>query len=136
MDKVTLIYSSILCAASFISAAGVIIAFVKKTKDSSLNRLDTYLDERLRPTLDNIQTDIKDVRNELDSARMQTLRYDCLKFASDVRSGYPKTRREYEEIFRMEEEYEELIAKHEIKNGFMKEEMLFVHEHYKSLDNL
>ena len=34
------------------------------------------------------------------------------------------------------EEYEELIAKHDIKNGFMREEMLFVHEHYKSLDNL
>lgn len=136
MDKVTLMYSAIICISSFVSAIGVITAFVKKTKDSSLNRLDTYLDERLKPTLDNIQTEIKDVRNELDSARMQTLRYDCLKFASDVRSGYPKTRREYEEIFRMEEEYEDLITKHDIKNGFMKEEMIFVHEHYKSLDNL
>lgn len=65
---------------------------------------------------------------------MQRLRYECLCFASDIRKGEAKTRQEYEEIFRMESEYDRLIDKYNIKNGFMEEEMLYVHNQYRSLN--
>ena len=96
--------------------------------------LSPYFDN-VHKSLDDIQEQINEIRDENDKREMSRLRYECLCFASEVRKGVKKTRREYEEIFRMEQSYEILINKHSIKNGFMVEEMRYVHEKYREMCN-
>lgn len=98
------------------------------------NSMKPHFDE-IHESLDNIKDQINDIRDENDRREVQRLRYECLKFASDVRDGANKKRGEYEEIFRMEQDYNILIKKHNIENGFMVEEMLFIHESYRKMCN-
>ncbi len=114
-----------------------IIAF-GKLGNSAITR---YVNKTMKPhfdeihkSLDNIKDQLDDIRDENDRREVQRLRYECLKFASEVHKGIHKERGEYEEIFRMEHDYNALIKKHNIENGFMVEEMLFVHESYRNMN--
>lgn len=131
----------LILAASIITSAGVIFNYIKGLGKNSKNSVDKYIENQMAPGLKEIKDSIESVHNEIsilkkesDEDKMQRLRYDCLCFASDIRKGIAKTRQEYEEIFRMETEYDKLIDKYDIKNGFMEEEMLYVHKQYRSLN--
>lgn len=132
----------ILLAASLTTAIGIIFTNLKTVGKKSKKGIDTYIENQMSDNLQEIKDSIKDVKNDIyilkkesDSDKMQRLRYTCLCFASDIRKGIAKTRQEYEEIFRMETEYDKLIAKYDIENGFMEEEMLYVHKQYRSLED-
>lgn len=94
-----------------------------------------FIDD-LKDDLQGIKKDIVDMKVDIDNDEMQSLRYDCLCFASDIRKGIAKTRQEYEEVFRMETRYNSLIDKYKIQNGYMHEEMLYVHNQYRALDKI
>jgi hypothetical protein len=130
----------VLATAGLVSALTTIfnhlIAF-GKLGDSIMGK---YVNKTMKPffdeihtSLDNITEQINSIKDENDKREIQRLRYECLKFANEVRKGVQKSRREYEEIFRMEQSYEELIARHNIKNGFMMEEMKYIHAQYREL---
>lgn len=130
----------ILTTAGLVSALTTIfshlIAF-GKVGDTVMGK---YVNKTMKPffdeihtSLDNITEQINEIKDENDRREIQRLRYECLKFASEIRKGVQKTRREYEEIFRMEQSYEELVKKHDIKNGFMIEEMKYIHSKYREL---
>ncbi len=130
----------ILATAGLVSALTTIfnhlIAF-GKLGDSAVTRyvnktMTPYFNE-IHKSLDNITEQISSIRDENDKREIQRLRYECLKFANEVRKGVQKSRREYEEIFRMEQSYEELITRYNIKNGFMVEEMKYIHAQYREL---
>lgn len=130
----------ILLIASTMTAIGVIFNYIKGFGKNSKKNIDKYIENQMAPSLKEIKNSIDNVHNEInamkresDNDKMQRLRYECLCFASDVRKGIAKTRQEYEEIFRMETEYDKLITKYNIQNGFMEEEMLYVHKQYRSL---
>lgn len=130
----------IIWVASILSASGVIINSVGKAKHSSKKAINKYISELLDPSLDEIKEgqklivqEINSIKENIDEKEIQRLRYACLCFSSDIRKGIPKTRQEYEEIFRMEDTYNTLIKKYNIKNGYMEEEMLYIHEQYKKL---
>lgn len=99
--------------------------YVNKTMQPFFNEVHT--------SLNNITEQINEIKDENDRREIQRLRYECLKFASEIRKGVQKTRSEYEEIFRMEEDYDILVKKHSIKNGFMIEEMKYIHSKYREL---
>lgn len=138
MNKIVIIVLSI---SSFFSAISIIINFVSNTSKTSKKGVDKYIQNQMAPSLkeikdsiDNVHDEINNMKKESDEDKMQRLRYECLCFASDIRKGEAKTRQEYEEIFRMESEYDRLIDKYKIKNGYMEEEMLYVHNQYRSLN--
>lgn len=132
----------ILDIATLCSSLGVITATIKNIKSSSKNNLEKHITNTISPSLKKIETNIDKIQKELidikdgsDKKEIQRLRYTCLCFASDLRKGIAKTRQEYEEIFRMEDSYNALIDKYNIENGYMHEEMLYVHNQYRSLMN-
>ena len=139
MNNVT---TAIITIASVITALTTIISSVRIVSKKYRENMNKYVSEQLAPSfksindnLNTIQEDLKNVSIDNDKREMQRLRYECLRFASEVRKGEAKTRQEYEEIFRMEENYDYMIDKYEIKNGFMEEEMRYVHEQYRKLNN-
>ena len=130
----------ILATAGLVSALTTIfnhlVAF-GKLGDSIMGKyinktMSPFFDE-IHASLDNITEQINEIKDENDKRELSRLRYECLKFANEVRKGVQKSRREYEEIFRMEQSYEELVKKHDIKNGFMIEEMKYIHSKYREL---
>lgn len=130
----------ILATAGLVSALTTIfnhlIAFGKLGNSAVtryVNKTMTPYFNEIHKSLDNITEQINNIKDENDRREIQRLRYECLKFANEVRKGVQKSRREYEEIFRMEQSYEELIARHNIKNGFMMEEMKYIHAQYREL---
>jgi hypothetical protein len=130
----------ILATAGLVSALTTIfnhlIAFGKLGNSAVtryVNKTMTPYFNEIHKSLDNITEQISSIRDENDKREIQRLRYECLKFANEVRKGVQKSRREYEEIFRMEQSYEELITRYNIKNGFMVEEMKYIHAQYREL---
>lgn len=126
-----------------VTSIGIILSFFKPIRKVIKNWFHKHLNESIAPDLTEIKDGIKslnkhidDIKKESDNHLMQSLRYECLCFASDLRKGIPKTRQEYEEIFRMESNYEDLIKKYKIKNGYMEEEMKYIHRQYKSLKEM
>ena len=137
MDNIITI---ILATAGVSTAVSTIANHVMTFGKIGNKAVNKYVDKALSPhfdkihnELDTIKDQINEIKDENDKREMQRLRYECLKFASDVRKGVKKTPREYEEIFRMEQSYEVLIKSHNIKNGFMVEEMRYVHESYRKI---
>lgn len=130
---------AIIVAAAGVSTAVSTIANHVMTFGKIGNKaINKYVDNALSPhfkkihnELDTIKGQIDEIRDENDKRELQRLRYECLCFASEVRDGASKKRGEYEEIFRMEQSYNSLIKKHNIENGFMVEEMRYVHEQYR-----
>lgn len=138
----TISWNTILLIAEILGAIGIIATFVKNTKNNSKEKTAEYIKNAMAPDIKDIKNsisslkkDILDIKDGSDRREMQRLRYECLCFASDLRKGDAKTRQEYEEIFRMEDTYNALIDKHSVENGFMHEEMLYVHNQYRSLLN-
>lgn len=133
----------LLTIASVISALGTIIACFKaihavsdKGIDKRINKTVKPMFEEIQGSIDNVNDKMRESQEEADKRERQHLRYECLCFASDLRKGIPKTRQEYEEIFRMEDNYNRLIDKYNIKNGFMHEEMAYIHAQYQSLSKI
>ena len=138
---------------------GSIIACIKTINSISNDGINKKINKVVSPMLkdikgsvDNINIQILDSKKESDKREMQRLRYECLCFASDLRKGIAKTRQEYEEavrhrealerrqeyeeVFRMEDSYYTLINLYKIPNGYMHEEMAYVHKQYQSLLNI
>lgn len=137
----------ILCVSSVIGALTTITVTYKNVKHNSKKGIDEYILKQVKPQFDTLQqsfrdgisvieNDIRDLKECNDRNEMQRLRYECLCFASDIRKGEAKTRQEYEEVFRMEDAYERLTKQYNVRNGYMLEEMSYVHKQYQSLLNI
>lgn len=120
-----------------------IIGLLKVVRTFSKPKVKKYILNSISPDLKDIKDSISELSNtiafikeESDKGRMQQIRYECLCFASDLRKGIPKTRQEYEEVFRMEATYDEFVKRYKIKNGYMEEEMQYIHNQYKSLKEI
>lgn len=127
---------------STLTALTTIFNSIKGVGKGSKTTVDTYIQNQMKPFIADIKQDLKGIKKDIvnmkvdiDNDEMQNLRYNCLCFASDVRKGIAKTRQEYEEVFRMETRYNTLIAKYKVQNGYMHEEMLYVHNQYRALSN-
>lgn len=149
----TIDVNTLLAVAEIVGAIGIITTFIINIKSNSKKTISKYVKEVISPDLkeiknsvDKVQKDVisltktsdqkfKEVRENSDKKEMQRLRYECLCFASSLRNGVAKTRQEYEEIFRMEDSYNSLIDQYKVENGYMHEEMLYVHNQYRSLIN-
>ena len=137
------IINNIAKISGLITSIGIILAFFKPIRNWMKDKIYKNLNKSISPDLQEIKdgitsisNDISKLKKESDQNQMQHLRYECLCFASDLRKGIPKTRQEYEEIFRMESSYEDLVKKYKIKNGYMEEEMKYIHRQYKSLKSI
>ena len=123
----------IVAIGAIIGALSLIINTMNNMRIKSKKKINEYIKEALDPSLKEINEKLDTSISKEDRNHMQQLRYNCLCFANDLRNHELKTRQQYEEIFRMESDYESLIKEYGLENGYMEEEMLYVHEKYRSL---
>lgn len=77
-------------------------------------------------TLDNIQ-------NDADQREARRLRREILKFGDNIRNGKTFSRDAFQDIIESNEEYENIISRRNIKNGFTEQEMVYIVKKYHEL---
>jgi predicted ATP-binding protein involved in virulence len=98
----------IILVASLISSISVILKAVDKILDKKMNGL-------------------------YDNLRLQ-YRYEICSFSGDLRNGITKTREEFQAIFEMYDRYEQIVKDLNLRNHFIDNEMAYVTEQYKKLE--
>lgn len=68
-----------------------------------------------------------------DNLRLQ-YRYEICSFAGDLRNEITKTREEFQAIFEMYDRYEKIVKDLNLHNHFIDNEMAYVTEQYKKLE--
>lgn len=87
--------------------------------------------KKLKPINDKIDRNEKKALSD----QMNNLRYRVVSFASDLHKGIPKTQFEYSVIFQFANEYEEAVEKLNLSNHLFDEELRYIEECYRELDN-
>jgi len=93
--------------------------------DKTVNQIDGKMDTILA-ALDNIKC-------EADQREARRLRREILKFSDNIRNGKTFSRDAYQDIIESNEEYERIIARQDIKNGFTEHEVAFIEKKYDEL---
>lgn len=83
---------------------------------------------------------LEPIENRLDKHEKEALekdinfwRYHVVSFASELHNDVPKTKYEFEVIFKFIDEYEKAIEKLEIKNSLFETEEMYIREIYKNI---
>lgn len=98
----------------------------------ALTKQDTQIaaiDEKMDKILESI-TALSSTSDEREARR---LRREILKFSDNLRLGKHPSKDSFEDIFDCNEQYEILISKSGIKNGYTEQEMKFVKNVYAQL---
>ena len=61
------------------------------------------------------------------------MRREILKFSDNIRNGKTPSKDAFQDIIESNAEYENIIAKRQIKNGFTEHEMVFIENKYDEL---
>ena len=83
--------------------------------------------------VDDIIAALNDVRTDADEREARRLRREILKFSDGIRDGKVFSQDAFQDIIESNEEYEKIITKREIKNGFIEHEMCFIESKYDEL---
>lgn len=105
------------------------------------SKLQKHLEDNNNETQEQIQQ-IKDTqleitkqisaRDEKDDLRyMKSLRLDILEFANSIDNGQVHSREEYNHIYDIINEYDEIITTRKLTNGVIKEAVKKINEHYE-----
>ena len=84
-------------------------------------KVDTVID-----TLDTIMDDA-------DQREARRLRREILKFGDNIRNGKTYSKDAFQDIIESNEEYERIINRRDIKNGFTEQEMVYIVKKYHEL---
>ena len=96
---------------------------------ASLQELYGTLNEKI----DTCITGLQALTKEANGREARRLRREILKFADSLRDGRTPSKDSFEDIIDCNEEYEELIEKEGIKNGYTAREMKFVYAKFDAL---
>lgn len=89
--------------------------------------------ELISGKIDTILTSIDTINNTYDEREARRLRREILKFSDNVRNGMEPSKDAFQDIFESNQEYESLITKNNIKNGFTAHEIKFIYGKYDEL---
>jgi len=114
----------------------------KKTIEEKDNLMDGHTKEirELNKDVNEIKGKIDDVLDVLDSIKenadqreARRLRREILKFGDNIRNGKTFSKDAFQDIIESNEEYENIIKRRNLKNGFTEQEMVFIVKKYHEL---
>jgi len=89
--------------------------------------------EGINDKVDTILESLDSIREDADQREARRLRREILKFSDGIRNGKTYSRDAFQDIMESNEEYERIINRRDIKNGFTEQEMSFVIKKYHEL---
>ena len=96
---------------------------------ADLNKDISYIKE----TLDTVVASLEDIKENSDQREARRLRREILKFSDGLRNDKIYSRDAFQDIMESNEEYDRIIEKHNIRNGFTEQEMTFITNKYQEL---
>ena len=83
--------------------------------------------------VDTILASLDSIKEDADQREARRLRREILKFGDNIRMGKTYSKDAYQDIIESNEEYEKIIERCGIKNGFTEQEMIFIVKKYHEL---
>ena len=104
------------------------ISWLLKWFSKGLNWIGRQINKDLNDKIDNLEKEFKEEKKQRDNQRVKDLRWDILNFANSL-EGSNRDEEEYDHIFDIHEEYEELVE----KNGRVDRAMNKIRAYYDKL---
>lgn len=83
-----------------------------------------------------IKQDITDIRNRMDSDKIDSIRLEILNFATSCKKNEKHTEKQFKRIFELHQDYDNMIEAKGLENGVMEIEYAYIVRVYnKCLDN-
>lgn len=103
-----------------------------KKHDTEIIRINKDMSE-IKEKVEHIADTLNIVVEEDDKREARRLRREILKFSDGLRSGKTYSRDAFQDIMESNEEYENIILRRNITNGFTEHEMAFIEKKYDEL---
>lgn len=88
------------------------------------------IQKQLTDAIDNINDNLKDMRKESIDREIGQIRWDILKFATDISNGKKASRESYDFISKLYTRYETLLDEIGEENGLVDESVAYIKETY------
>jgi len=102
------------------------------THTKGIAKLNNDISE-IKGKLDTVIASLDDITESADQREARRLRREILKFSDGIRNGKTYSRDAFQDIMESNEEYERIINRRDIKNGFTEQEMAFIVKKYHEL---
>ena len=89
--------------------------------------------DKINTKIDTVLASLEDIKESADQREARRLRREILKFGDNIRMGKTYSKDAFQDIIESNEEYENIIARRDIKNGFTEQEMIFIVKKYHEL---
>ena len=89
--------------------------------------------EGINGKMDTVLSSLDNIMENADRREARRVRREILKFGDNIRNGKTFSRDAFQDIMESNEEYENIIKRRDIKNGFTEQEMLFIVKKYHEL---
>ena len=100
--------------------------------DAQIDKIDQDVKE-IDKKVDAILVSLDEVMENADQREARRLRREILKFSDNIRNGKSFSIDAFQDIIESNEEYERIIKKRNINNGFTEREMAFIVKKYDEL---
>lgn len=100
--------------------------------ETRINKLSEDIGE-INGKVDEVLASLGTIREDADQREARRLRREILKFGDNIRNGKTFSKDAFQDIIESNEEYENIIARRNIKNGFTEQEMIFIVKKYHEL---
>ena len=87
----------------------------------------------IKGKMDTILESLDGIKEEADQREARRLRREILKFGDNIRNGKTYSRDAFQDIIESNEEYERIIKRRSINNGFTEQEMVYIVKKYHEL---
>ena len=103
-----------------------------KKHEAEITKLNSDVSE-IKGKIDTVIDSLGKVSEDADQREARRLRREILKFSDGIRNGKTYSKDAFQDIIESNEEYENIIARRAIKNGFTEHEMSFIIKKYDEL---
>lgn len=151
-NKSTMVTIIVFCVFSLFQISPVDInpwSFIGKILKTIVSKIGTALNTELTNEVSNLENTVKDLRKEIatvdqkvqslddkiDVNRIKYLRSKILDFNNSL-SQSERDKEDYDFIYSLHEEYEELLEKHGLTNGKMERAMKNIDRHYEERERM
>ena len=89
--------------------------------------------EGINEKVDTILESLDNIMEDADQREARRLRREILKFGDNIRNGKTYSKDAFQDIIESNEEYERIIKRRNINNGFTEQEMVYIVKKYHAL---
>lgn len=151
-NQSTMVTVIVFCVFSLVQFSPVDInpwSVIGKILKTIVSKIGTALNTELTTKVSNLENTVKDLRKEIatvdqkvqsldekiDVNRIKDLRSKILDFSNSL-SQNERDKEDYDEIYSLHEEYDELLEKHGLTNGKMDRAMRNIDRHYEEQERV